>query len=513
MKKIASLKILAFALAITVFSCGKDDGPDPVAQSPEITSFSPASGPVGTTVEISGKNFSATKADNAVKFNGQAAAIQTATATKLTVTVPNGATTGNITVKVGDKTATSSSAFDVTEETTGPDSIDLSSTELALHTLDTDQLSITNLNEFENPEVVWSVDNADVLEVDGQGNISALQAGTAKVTVTIGELSAECLVTVDPSIFIAGTDNEKAVVWKNGEILYSYLGEGTNTTVGNSIEIEGLDVLVGGYEEDVESYYARGWKNEDVIFSLNTYSRVRKVAINNGSLYFVGDDGNRATLWNNGVPTYLTEDVYDSFAMDAFSYNGELYVTGQESSAELINCVLWNASANTSQEIAPGQFGSGAYGRAVYVNENEGQTRQFVAGFQYNENDYSVATVWDQQGELHQLTEGTSHARALSMVGDGESLVVGGFEEQFNPGFEKHAMIWVIKDNMVTSIDLGNAEVYSGIEDVYLFDNHIYAVGQKDIFATMWKLDMNGQVIEEVPLSINDSEANGIVVK
>ncbi|KAB7528537.1 hypothetical protein F8C76_11785 [Flagellimonas olearia] len=513
MKKIASLKILAFALAIMVFSCGKDDGPEtPTPQSPEITSFSPTSGPVGTTVEISGKNFSTTKTDNTVKFNGQAAVIQTATATKLTVTVPNGATTGNITVKVGDKTASSATAFTVTNGTN--ESIVLNKTSLQLSTLDTDQLSITNLNEFDDPVIVWNADNADVIQVDGQGNISALQAGTAKVTVTIGSLTATCDVTVEPSVFVVGQDNDEATVWINGSKLYSYPAEGGYSTVGKSIEVQGSDVFVGGYELGVEIYYARGWKNKDLIFSLETYSQVEEVAINNGDLYFVGHEENRATVWNDGNPSYLTEDVYNSFAMDAFSYNGKLYVIGQESSAELINCVLWNASSNTSQDIAPGQFGGGAFGRGIYVSEIEGQVHKFIAGFEDIENaNYSVVKIWDEQGELYQLTDGAGDARALSIAGNGNSMAVGGFEESYDPGYQKHAMIWIIKDNMVTSIDLGNAEVYSGIEDVYLFDNHIYAVGQKDTFATMWKLDMNGQIIEEVPLSINDSEANGIVVK
>ena len=59
---------------------------------PAISSFSPASGPVGTEVTITGTNFNTTAADNVVFFGATKATVTAATATSLTVTVPVGAT-------------------------------------------------------------------------------------------------------------------------------------------------------------------------------------------------------------------------------------------------------------------------------------------------------------------------------------------------------------------------------------------------------------------------------------
>jgi hypothetical protein len=84
------------------------------SSSPTITSFSPTSGVVGTAVTISGTNFSTTAANNVVTFNGIQATVTVATATSLTVTVPTGATTGAISIKVGTQTAASSGNFTVT---------------------------------------------------------------------------------------------------------------------------------------------------------------------------------------------------------------------------------------------------------------------------------------------------------------------------------------------------------------------------------------------------------------
>jgi hypothetical protein len=85
-----------------------------VSPPPTITSFTPASGAVGTTVTITGTNFSTTPAGNVVRFNGTIATVASSTATSIVTTVPPGATTGKITVQVGTPSATSATNFTVT---------------------------------------------------------------------------------------------------------------------------------------------------------------------------------------------------------------------------------------------------------------------------------------------------------------------------------------------------------------------------------------------------------------
>lgn len=55
---------------------------------PTIAGFSPESGPVGTSVTISGTNFNTTPAQDIVFFGATRANVSAATATSLTVTVP-----------------------------------------------------------------------------------------------------------------------------------------------------------------------------------------------------------------------------------------------------------------------------------------------------------------------------------------------------------------------------------------------------------------------------------------
>ena len=81
------------------------------AQVTKITSFTPTSGNVGTTVTITGTNFDTTPANNTVYFGATKATVTAATTTQLTVTVPSGATFGPITVTVNTLTAESDVFF------------------------------------------------------------------------------------------------------------------------------------------------------------------------------------------------------------------------------------------------------------------------------------------------------------------------------------------------------------------------------------------------------------------
>ena len=67
--------------------------------TPNITSVSPSSGPVGTSVTITGTNFGATQ--GTISFNGTPATPTSWSATSIVASVPAGATTGNVVVAVG----------------------------------------------------------------------------------------------------------------------------------------------------------------------------------------------------------------------------------------------------------------------------------------------------------------------------------------------------------------------------------------------------------------------------
>jgi IPT/TIG domain/Peptidase M66 len=81
-----------------------------ITAAPTITSFSPTSGPVGASVTLTGTNFTGA---SSVKFNGTSATFSVTDAGHISTTVPNGATSGTMTVTTPAGTATSASSFTV----------------------------------------------------------------------------------------------------------------------------------------------------------------------------------------------------------------------------------------------------------------------------------------------------------------------------------------------------------------------------------------------------------------
>jgi len=79
---------------------------------PRIDSFDPPEAPHRSALTISGSNFDLEPTNNVVRFNGVQAVVTAATATQLTVTVPQDANcSGHITVRIGNMIAASADRF------------------------------------------------------------------------------------------------------------------------------------------------------------------------------------------------------------------------------------------------------------------------------------------------------------------------------------------------------------------------------------------------------------------
>lgn len=115
-------------------------------------------------------------------------------------------------VDVGEATITASiKETDLTAEcvvTVVPDieSIELSDTSLKLKKDGTAQLTATA-----NPEgasidgITFASDAPNVATVDEEGNVTAIADGKATITASVGDVSAECVVTVDSTVSIPKT--------------------------------------------------------------------------------------------------------------------------------------------------------------------------------------------------------------------------------------------------------------------------------------------------------------------
>jgi hypothetical protein len=167
-------------ISITIHDVNITSATDFTILQPTIQSYSPQIGSPGRSIVITGTNFSTVLSNNVVEFNGTEATVTAATATTLTVTVPEGATTGELSVTVGPNTATSSSNFEVctgAAELVISDVVIVNTSGATSYTV---SFKITN---------VGSVD-ADVSDMSMQNYALQDQAGTGEVAASGYSLTA-----------------------------------------------------------------------------------------------------------------------------------------------------------------------------------------------------------------------------------------------------------------------------------------------------------------------------------
>ncbi len=102
-----TLKLFICLFALVIASCSKSDDASKQSSNLAISSINPNSGPKNTTVFLTGVDFSPNAASNVVTLNGKACAVNTASATSLSITIPRGAGSGTISVTVNGTTVQS----------------------------------------------------------------------------------------------------------------------------------------------------------------------------------------------------------------------------------------------------------------------------------------------------------------------------------------------------------------------------------------------------------------------
>lgn len=148
-----------------------------------LISFTPTSGPVGASVTIYGTAFSTTPSQNTVTFNGAAATVVSATATKIVATVPTGATTGLISVATSGSPVSSAVAFTVVAASGTPTISSFSpsagapGTAVTITGTNFQTLAVTNKTKFNITNAVVSSAtttsiSTNVPSVSGSGKIS-----------------------------------------------------------------------------------------------------------------------------------------------------------------------------------------------------------------------------------------------------------------------------------------------------------------------------------------------------
>lgn len=195
-----------------------------------ITGFTPQAGPVGTTVVITGANFSTVPAENIVKFNGTNGVVLSSTATSIAAVVPADATIGPISVTYLGRTANSASVFTVVKQSQVISFEPLPATTYGSGTFALAATSSSGLPvRFRSSNAAVATVSDNVVTITGAGNtsITASQAGNgayapavdvvrmlvvnkATQSITLDSLSAK--QTSDAPFELQGTTSSGLIV-------------------------------------------------------------------------------------------------------------------------------------------------------------------------------------------------------------------------------------------------------------------------------------------------------------
>lgn len=194
-----------------------------VFAQPVITNVSPQSGPVNTTVTITGGNFSSTRTGNIVWFGSVKAPVIAATNRSLTVTVPAGSSYQPITVTAGGQISAPFKPFITTFSDTGQFNPQAFSSRTDITTgLGPESIFSIDLDGDGKPDMIIADADSNIVSVyhnnSTPGNISFVQQGSFimdaddyPIGVTAGDLDGDG----KPEIVVSNYYSETLSIFRN----------------------------------------------------------------------------------------------------------------------------------------------------------------------------------------------------------------------------------------------------------------------------------------------------------
>ena len=271
-------------------------------------------------------------------------------------------------VDVGETTITASiKKTDLTAEcivTVVPDleSIELSDTFLKLKKDGTAQLTATANPDGASIEgITFASDTPDVATVDAEGNITAIADGKATITASVGDVSAECVVTVDSTVSTpraSSNGNSSSDSASSGAN-----GSSNNTSPSASAPAASSDFEYGALPMDPASDGETWWSIDS-----------------SDSAYWAVANNINAMRAEGGLPALTVSSSLSSIAdsrceyliaNDVFSHDGattaEILCSGATSAS--VACTGWkNSPGHYSNIMTPGytQMGIGCIFNTAY---------------------------------------------------------------------------------------------------------------------------------------------------
>ena len=275
--------------------------------------------------------------------------------------------------------------------------VNLNSTSLKLYEGDIAQLTATvGPKDATDKTVVWSSDNPAVASVDQTGLVTALAAGTAKVTAAAGGKSGTCSVTVSAL----------------AEATVDYVDEyGVNHGKGTAIGMAIWAPVNCGYQKDDYKYgklyqwgrkYGQGYSgydyntSEDVsdatvpTFAEGGVSEIGGNHKSNANVFYTGSndwvDPRNDELWNSGTESNPVKTEYDpcpdGWRVPTYAELSELRKNHSSWTSENGQSGYWFSGASSYTETVPQIFFPAAGYR--YSGDGSAYNRGYYGGYYWS---------------------------------------------------------------------------------------------------------------------------------
>lgn len=452
--------------------------------TPNITSLSPSSGPVGTTVTIAGTNFGSTQGTSTIKFNGTTATPCGTcwTATSITVVVPLGATPGNVVVTVSG-VVSNGKTFTVTTLS----SIAVTPSNPALQSGNTLQFTATGTYSDSSTQnltttATWTSSFLTVATINGSGSATGVSSGTTTIQAAIGAVKGSSLLTVpgfvatgnlntarwahtstqlnNGLVLIAGGEDSGGNSLASAELYNPATGAFSATANLNSSRLghtatlltNGMVLIAGGYS-------ASGGSTTPLV-SAELYDPVAGTFTTTGGLVATARIDSTATLLGNGRVliaggadalgnSLASAEIYD-LASGSFTSTPTMNFQRTFPTATLLNngkVLVTGGFDNSNNVLSSAELFDPATG--IFTTINPMTTARFThvatllnsglvllaGGYDLNNNTLASAELYDPVAGTFTVTGSLSQGRGTpttTLLVNGKVLLVGGTNQGVN---------------------------------------------------------------------------------
>ena len=415
-----------------------------VPPPPTITTFTPLSGPVGSTVTITGTNFNTTASNNIVFFGATKATVSAASATSLTVTVPSGATHAAITVL---NTATTLAAYSKSFflPTFTPNKGSITSEDIAAKvdfTTGTNPISVAigDIDGDGKPDLaVANLNSATVsvlLNTGSSGSISFatkvdFTTGTSPYSVAIGDIDGDG----KPDLAIANYSSNAVSVLRNtgssGSISFATKVDFTTGTNPFSVAIGDIDgdgkpdLVVANSTSNTVSMLRNTGTSGSISFATtvdfatgtNPYSvaigdidgdgKLDLAVANNGSatVSVLRNTGSSGSISFATKVDFTTGTNPFSVAIGDIDGDGKPDLAIANSSSATVSVLRNNGSSGSISFATKVDFTTGGNPRSVAIGDIDGDGKSDLAIANYNNTTVSVLRNTGSSGSISFATK------------------------------------------------------------------------------------------------------------